>query len=347
MSIFVGQHVWVHSRSIPQASSNVARCLLGRLVGFVFAGFRPFTSGNSLFMPELQSLSDFLKIPIETLRMRLDTTKLRCTEIGERYPRFQRPYRRRRRSLVQSALTLAGARLLSSCRRVLGADGASFATESRRAVLLFRTTSLGISCRILRFVLVLLPTEKLHWLDDIAIAGVLAVMRSVQRIDRNLDVEVSSIEAQRKGWDRVEAFGKAQDEGASLVLSDAEQEVSWVSPTCLSRLIFLATLRDNNTGQYRHPTLANKFPSDAVSRALTRIHRAACEELLRYPIADLVYELELYADQTRAERQNFLSTWKSTRAYRTVKPTELDPFSSLFFELTLDVAVAVLDSRGT
>jgi hypothetical protein len=272
---------------------------------------------------------------------------LRCTEIGERYPRFQRPYRRRRRSLIQSALTLAGARLLSSCRKVLGADAGDFATYSRRTALLLRATSLGVRCRILRFVLILLPTDNFHWLDDLALVGVLSIMRTVQRIDKNLDIEVSSIEAQRKGWGRVEAYGKTHDEDASLVLSQAVQEVSWVSQTCLSRLILLSTLRDNNTGQYRHPTLAKKFPSEAVSRALTRIHREACEELLRYPIADLVYELELYADQTRAERQNFLSTWKSTRAYRTVKPTELDPFSSLFFELTLDVAVAVLDSRGT
>jgi hypothetical protein len=343
----VGQHVWVHSRSDPQASSNAARCLLGRLVGFVFAGFRPFTSGNSLFMPELQSLSDFLKIPIETLRMRLDTMKLRCREIGERYPRFQMSYRRRRRSLVQSALTLAGARLLSSCRRVLGADAGNFATESRRAVLLFRTSSLGISCRMLRFALVLLPTEKFHRLDDLAMVGVLSIMRSVQRIDKNLEVEVSSIEAQRKGWGRVEAFGKTHEEDASFVLSQAVEEVSWFSQTCLSRVILLSTLRDNNTGQYRHPTLARKFSSGAVSRALARIHQESCEELLRYPIAELIYELELYAEQTRAERQNFLSTWKSTRAYRTVKPTELDPFSSLCFELTLDVAVAILDSRGT
>ena len=94
--------------------------------------------------------------------------------------------------------------------------------------------------------------------------------------------------------------GKPKTKSASLVLSDAVQEVSWVSPTCLSRLILLSTLRDNNTGQYRHPTLARKFPSDAVSRALARIHKEACEELLRYPIAELVYELELYADQTRA-----------------------------------------------
>ena len=136
----MGQHVWVHSRLVPKASSNIARCLLGRIVCFAFAGFRPFTSGSSLFMPELQSLSDFLKIPIETLRMRLDTTKLRCTEIGERYPRFQKPYRRRRRSLIQSALTLAGGRLLSLCRRVLGADAGDFVTDRRRTALLLRAT---------------------------------------------------------------------------------------------------------------------------------------------------------------------------------------------------------------
>jgi hypothetical protein len=337
----------VQFRSVENSPLDATRYLLGRLVGFVFGGFRPFTSGNSLFMPELQSLSDFSRIPIGTLCVQLDTTKVRCAEIGERYPRFERSYRRRRRSLAQSALTLAGARLLSLCRRVLGADAVDFATDSRRAALVFRATSLGVSCRVLRFVLVVISTEQLRWLDDAIMRSVLAVIRSVHKIGNKLDVEVSSIEAQRKRWDRVEAFGKTGNDIDSLVLSQAVHEVSWVSQTCLSKLILLSTLRDNNTGKYHHPSLSRNFPSDVVSQTLARIHREACEELLRYPIAELVYELELYADQTRAERQNFIASWKGTRAYRTAKPTELDAFSSLCFELTLDVAVAVLDARGT
>ena len=298
-------------------------------------------------MPELQSLSDFSKIPIETLCVRLDTTKVRCAEIGERYPRFERSYRRRRRSLAQSALTLAGARLLCSCRRMLGADSWDFATDSRRAALVFLATSLGLCCRVLRCALVVISTEELRWLDDATMRGVLAVIRSVHRIGNQLDVEVSSIEAKRKRWNRIEAFGKTGDEIDSLALSQAMHEVSWVSQTCLSKLILLSTLRDNNTGKYHHPNLSRKFPSEVVSQTLARIHREACEELLRYPIAELIYELELYADQSRAERQNFIASWKGTRAYRAAKPAELDPFSSLCYELTLDLAVAVLDSRGT
>ena len=179
-------------------------------------------------MPELQSLSDFSKIPIGTLCVQLDSTKARCAEIGERYPRFERSYRRRRRSLAQSALTLAGARLLSLCRRVVGADAVDFATDSRRAALIFRATSLGLSCRALRFILVVLSTEKLRWLDDATMRSVLVVIRAVYRVGNKLDVEVSSIESQRKRWDRVEAFGKTGDEVESLVLSQAAHEVSWV-----------------------------------------------------------------------------------------------------------------------
>jgi hypothetical protein len=347
MTVLMSEHGWVQFRSFPYAASPAARSLLERLVGFVFGGFRPFTSGNSLFIPELQSLSDFLKIPIDALRTQLDTMQARCAEIEERYPRFERLYRCRRRLLVQSALTLVGARLLSSCRRVLGADAEESAIERRRAALLFRAVFLGFSCRALRFLLVLLPTEKLRRLDDLAIAGVLAVVRSVHGICKELDVEVSSIESQRKRWYRVETFGEPEQKIDSLVLSQAVHEVSWVSHTCLSKLILLSTLRDNNTGKYHHPNLSRKFPSDVVSKTLAGIHKEACEELLRYQIAELVHELELYADQTRAERGNFLASWKRTRAYRTVKPTELDAFSSLCFELTFDVAVAVLDSRGT
>lgn len=334
-------------RLVPNALLHATRYLLGRLVGFVFGGFRPFTSGNSLFMPELQSLSDFVKIPIGTLCVQLDATKTRCAEIGERYPRFESSYRRRKRSLAQSAFTLAGARLLSLCRRVLGADTGDFITDGRRAALVFRATSLGLCCRILRYVLVVISTEKCRWLDDEIMRSILALLRSVDRIALKLDAEVNSIEAQRKRWDRVEPFGKTGDEIDSLVLSHAVHEVSWVSQTCLSKLILLSTLRDNNTGKYHHPNLSRKFPSAVVSQTLARIHREACEDLLHYPIAELIYELELYAGQSRAERQNFIASWKGTRAYRTARPADLDPFSSLCFELTLDVAVAVLDSRGT
>jgi hypothetical protein len=199
---------------------------------------------------------------------------------------------------------------------------------------------------MLRLLLALIPTEKLHRLDDWATWQVLTLVRSAADVSQGLSAEVGAVEAARKRWNRVEAFGKSEEECTSIALAEAMHEVSWISETCLSRLILLSTMRDNNTGMYRHPMLARKFPPEIVSRALARVHKEACDELLQYPFGELVGELEHYVDQTGAQRSNVLANWKKTKAYRSAKPTDIDPFSALCLDLTFDVAVAVLDSRA-
>jgi hypothetical protein len=198
---------------------------------------------------------------------------------------------------------------------------------------------------MLRLLLALVPTEKIRRLDDWATCHVLALVRSAADVSEGLSAEVGAVEAARKRWSRVEAFGKSEGECTSMALAEAMHEVSWISETSLSRLILLSTMRDNNTGMYRHPVLARKFPPEIVSRALAQVHKEACDELLRYPFRELVDELEHYVDQTAAQRSNVLANWKKTKAYRSAKPIDIDPFSALCLDLILDVAVAVLDSR--
>src|SRR5262249_9658144 len=153
------------------------------------------------------------------------------------------------------------------------------------------------------------------------------------------------MELRRRGWSSLETYGLARIADNNVV-SQVRDNIFWACPTQVSKLVALSTLRDNNTGVYRHPGLAEKFPPGSIDRMLSQFHREACEELLLLQFSELVEEMRLYADQAVPSRHELLRTWKRVRPYRLIHPTELDLFTSRCFELTLDTAVAALDLRS-
>jgi hypothetical protein len=184
-------------------------------------------------------------------------------------------------------------------------------------------------------------------IDDAVVLIVLAALGAAANLVQRLDQIGDSIQAGRRTWQQLEVvFGSGSRAPNLAALSQARQEVVWACPNRVSRLIFLATLRDNNTGMYRYPALSSRLEPAALDHMLSDIHRETCEELLSYSFSELVDELDTYAVQTRADRQSFLRTWRTLRAYRSVRPAGLDLFTSSYFEVTFDLAVAVLDLRS-
>jgi hypothetical protein len=333
-------------RSLRMRLDSAARSLLEAAIETCLGGFRPKNAlEDPLSAPTPQSLSDFGKISMETVRLRLVTTFRSCAEICRHSAHLERPYRRRRRWLARWGMRLAGGRLLASSRTVLQDQSASrFSSPEARA--LATAAALGLCLRLLRCLLIVMPTEAAARLDDAALRGVILLVHHTQACVQELDLVASDYAAKRRRWLDLEVHGRAVAGDEILARSHAAHEISWVAHTCFSRLILLSTLRDNNTGIYHHPDLSRKFSARIVNETLSRMHRETCEEVLKYPFADLVDEIEVYADQTRSGRHRLLSAWRNIRAYRTVRPAELDAFSSLCFELTLDLALAALERRS-
>jgi len=62
-----------------------------------------------------------------------------------------------------------------------------------------------------------------------------------------------------------------------------------------ARLIYLASMRDYNTGEYHHEGLACRFTECVAGRAIASCHRDAFRRLVLCSLKELVEQLELYA----------------------------------------------------
>jgi hypothetical protein len=143
------------------------------------------------------------------------------------------------------------------------------------------------------------------------------------------------------------AVEKAPVEGSdrNVVAEDILRALTISLPNDLSRLIFLATLRDNNSGHYYHPEVARRFSEETADRAMIVCHRRIYEQVVALAIEDLTDQLDVYIATVPVPRERLIESWTKLRAYRATIPMDTDPISAEIFFMKVDVAVAILEAR--
>ena len=112
-----------------------------------------------------------------------------------------------------------------------------------------------------------------------------------------------------------------------------------------ARLIYLASMRDYNTGEYHHEGLACRFTVGVAGRAIASCHREAFRRLVLYSVKQLVEELELYADSNCTTPSELVRVWEKLQPYRIAVPLECGPVVARFFASNIRAALAILQSR--
>jgi hypothetical protein len=116
-------------------------------------------------------------------------------------------------------------------------------------------------------------------------------------------------------------------------------------PRALDRLIYLASMRDYNTGLYYHDGLASRFSQEVACEAMADCHREAFRQLVGCSLEDLVAQMEGYMASTHTSPADFLTVWKGLEPYRVAVPVESDPLSAQFLFSSFKIALAILESR--
>lgn len=112
-----------------------------------------------------------------------------------------------------------------------------------------------------------------------------------------------------------------------------------------ARLIYLASMRDYNTGEYHHDGLARMFTEEIAGRAIASCHSEVFRRLVLRPLKELVEQLELYASSNGSTSSELVRTWERLQPYRVTVPLECSPLAARLFVSNVRAALAVLQSR--
>ena len=118
-------------------------------------------------------------------------------------------------------------------------------------------------------------------------------------------------------------------------------------PNDLTRMIYLASLRDCNSGLYLHPEISHQWGMHAADRAFRICHEQVFHSLLRTRLPEYVLQLREYIRYTRGETIIMLKTWKSLQAYRATVPVAAPEASTEFFFLNLSIALEILSQENS
>lgn len=114
-------------------------------------------------------------------------------------------------------------------------------------------------------------------------------------------------------------------------------------PNDLTKLVYLASLRDNNTGTYLHPQLSRLYDVKFANQALLLCHKEVFAKVLAISIQQYVNQMSRYIQFTGADQREVVATWKSLQAYRAAVPVSADRLSVEVFCLHIDTALLVLE----
>jgi hypothetical protein len=112
-----------------------------------------------------------------------------------------------------------------------------------------------------------------------------------------------------------------------------------------ARLIYLASMRDYNTGEYHHEGLARQFSEGLARAAVASCHRDVFRRLVLCSVKGLVEQLEIYVRSNVFTFSEFVRVWEKLQPYKVAVPLECSPLTARFFALNIRAALAILQTR--
>jgi hypothetical protein len=94
-------------------------------------------------------------------------------------------------------------------------------------------------------------------------------------------------------------------------------------PTVFGRLVYLASLRNANTGRYEHHGLALVFGEEEANKALKSSHSAVFSEWLTFNLEQQKADLDLYLAGLYEDKRVILDTWLRLAPYRNLLPASV------------------------
>ena len=115
---------------------------------------------------------------------------------------------------------------------------------------------------------------------------------------------------------------------------------------CLfGRLVYLASLRDGNTGVYHHHGLSLVLGAEQAGQTLEDSHAGCFREWLGLNLKDQHSDLSLYFSEQDAELKVIVGTWIRLASYRNLIPAAATSVERQLFLSDLETLLAMLKNE--
>ena len=117
--------------------------------------------------------------------------------------------------------------------------------------------------------------------------------------------------------------GPAPEEEAGRrerAMKDVWQRTLAQIATTFGKVAHLASLRNENSGQYEHFGLAQLYSDEEADRVLGLSHHQVFREWLNFPLEEQRQDLENYLASIEGERKTVLQTWLTLTPYKNLLP---------------------------
>jgi hypothetical protein len=125
-------------------------------------------------------------------------------------------------------------------------------------------------------------------------------------------------------------------------IDDFETRTLAHMPGRFCRLIYLASLRDHNTGRYYHHGLEDRYGGEAAEEGLRQCHIQIFEELMALPLKARTQDLVGFFTSLKEERPRLVEAWERLRSYHILPPENCHPLARDLFCKDTEIILKVL-----
>lgn len=122
-------------------------------------------------------------------------------------------------------------------------------------------------------------------------------------------------------------------------------------PSTFGRLVYLSSLRNQNSARYEHHGLALIFGEDEANKALRRCHSQAFAEWLSFNIEQQKADIDLYLSALFTDKRTVLETWSRMTPYKNLLPNSARAVEKRLyladFQAILDLLMNEYDVAGS
>lgn len=109
-----------------------------------------------------------------------------------------------------------------------------------------------------------------------------------------------------------------------------------------SRLVYLASLRDYNTGRYHHYGLEARYSPGAIDEGLRRCHARVFEELVGLPLKEQTEDLLGFFESLKEDKARLVVVWRRLRSFQILPPEDCHPLARELFDKNIEIMLRIL-----